>query len=325
MSLSKLCRGAFEVARPGDLGHVTAIGLDGATFTVTGTAERMLDALDAAELVGLRRRIWEANASGGKLTIDSGYLERKHHQSRPPTMTLAMDLLRKIEREARPRDEKVWLASAGLAIDQESLMILCTDAVGDVAFYVRYLAGRTLVQADIKYDAGILSSIAVRLLPEGLIALEGAEAEQANNARAFVAMWFSPETTPAYQDAIEPAVRDAGYDAVRIDRLEHVNRIDDEILAQIRLCKFIISDFTSETDKPRGGVYFEAGFALGLGKPVIWTAKEGTVVHFDTRQYNHIFWKDEAELRERLHNRIIALLGVGPHYTGPATTPTNPA
>lgn len=62
------------------------------------------------------------------------------------------------------------------------------------------------------------------------------------------------------------------------------------------------------------GVYFEAGFALGLKLPVIWTCKNDHMkdMHFDTRQYNTIDWKDVPDLRKRLQERIEALLGKGP-------------
>ena len=39
---------------------------------------------------------------------------------------------------------------------------------------------------------------------------------------------------------------------------------------QIRKSKFLIADFTGQ----RGGVYYEAGFAYGLGLPVIWTCRK---------------------------------------------------
>jgi nucleoside 2-deoxyribosyltransferase len=60
----------------------------------------------------------------------------------------------------------------------------------------------------------------------------------------------------------------------------------------------------------RGGVYFEAGFAMGLGKLVIWTCHEDDVekLHFDTRQYNHIVWTDATDLKEKLMLRIEATL-----------------
>ena len=108
--------------------------------------------------------------------------------------------------------------------------------------------------------------------------------------QAFVAMWFNDEVKEAYEKSIEPAIRDAGYDPVRIDRIEHNNKIDDEIIAEIRKSKFVIADFTSGFEGgtliARGGVYYEAGFAHGLGIPVIWTCHEDCIehVHFDTRQ-----------------------------------------
>jgi hypothetical protein len=55
-----------------------------------------------------------------------------------------------------------------------------------------------------------------------------------STSQVFVAMWFSDATQAAYADGIEPAIRDSGYRAVRIDKKEHNNKIDDEIIAEIR-------------------------------------------------------------------------------------------
>jgi hypothetical protein len=62
--------------------------------------------------------------------------------------------------------------------------------------------------------------------------------------------------------------------------------------------------------KVRGGVYFEAGLAQGLGLPVIWTVHKDNVdnLHFDTRQYNHIVYIDPQDLRVQLYNRIAATI-----------------
>jgi hypothetical protein len=59
------------------------------------------------------------------------------------------------------------------------------------------------------------------------------------------------------------------------------------------------------------GVYFEAGYALGLDRKVIWTCKEGqelTDMHFDTRQYNHILWRDAEHLENELYYRVSATI-----------------
>jgi nucleoside 2-deoxyribosyltransferase len=133
-------------------------------------------------------------------------------------------------------------------------------------------------------------------------------------SQAFVAMWFDPTMDEAYSVGIEPAVRANGYKALRIDNKEHVNKIDDEIIAEIRRSRFLIADFTCAPKDIRGGVYYEAGFAQGIGIPVIWTCSKHAEndLHFDTRQYAHIMWETPKELFEKLKNRIGAVLGNGP-------------
>jgi len=71
---------------------------------------------------------------------------------------------------------------------------------------------------------------------------------------------------------------------------------------------------TSTRVKVRGGVYFEAGFAMALQLPVIWTCSKESIsdLHFDTRQYNHIVWEAPENLRELLKARIGAVIGTGP-------------
>ena len=79
--------------------------------------------------------------------------------------------------------------------------------------------------------------------------------------------------------------------------------------------RFVVADFTQGEDGARGSVYYEAGFAHGLGIEVIFACREDALqnVHFDTRQYNHIVWETPEELRERLAARISAVIGDGPH------------
>jgi nucleoside 2-deoxyribosyltransferase len=132
----------------------------------------------------------------------------------------------------------------------------------------------------------------------------------ADSQQAFVAMWFSGEMDPFYRKGIKPAVEDSGYKVQRIDEKEHINDVRDEIMAEIRRSRFVVADFTGQ----RGGVYFEAGFAQGLGLPVIWTVRQDHIgdLHFDTRQYNHLFYETPEELRVKLRNRIVATIGQGP-------------
>lgn len=162
----------------------------------------------------------------------------------------------------------------------------------------------------------------LKLTFDGFSRLDEIGSQSSSSIQAFVAMWFGSEVAQAYNEGIAPAVIDAGYQPMRIDQKEHNNKIDDEIIAEIRRSRFLVADFTCglveaegvTTAIPRGGVYYEAGFAQGLGIPVIWCCREDHInhVHFDTRQFNHITWKTPEELREKLRNRIGAVIGDGP-------------
>ena len=136
----------------------------------------------------------------------------------------------------------------------------------------------------------------------------------ANAAQAFVAMWFDTSMDKVFDDGIAPAIVGAGYSAQKINLKPDINKIDDEIIAEFRRSQFLVADFTHGDNGARGGVYFEAGFAHGLGIPVIYTCRGDMVdkLHFDTRQYAHIVWDTPEELRDGLKNRIIARLGEGP-------------
>ena len=151
----------------------------------------------------------------------------------------------------------------------------------------------------------------LKISPAGWEHLESLRRGAIESDKAFVAMSFSEELGELFQTGLEPGIRGAGYDAVRMDRIEHNNRIDDEIVARIRQCKFLVADFTID----RGGIYFESGYAIGLGRPVIWTVRHDRLeaVHFDNRQYNFIRWSPDKliDLAVALRNRIEATIGRG--------------
>ncbi len=163
-----------------------------------------------------------------------------------------------------------------------------------------------LVPSDNNYDVDSL-----RITPKGWAYLDSLQQGNVESKIGFIAMWFDKSMDAAHI-AIETAIRNAGYEPLRIDQKEHNHKIDDEIIAGIRRSKFLVADFTGH----RGGVYFEAGFAMGLGIPVIWLCREDALkdLHFDTRQYNHIPWTAEGlpNLTNALQKRVEAILGRGP-------------
>jgi hypothetical protein len=125
--------------------------------------------------------------------------------------------------------------------------------------------------------------------------------EPLNSIQAFIAMSFASDMKLA-GNAIQQAITDMKFKPMLMSCKEHNEEISGEMLYEISKSRFVVADVTGQ----RRGVYFEAGFAIGRGIPVIWSCREDEIgkVHPDTRQYNHVTWNDEKELTERLTSRI---------------------
>jgi nucleoside 2-deoxyribosyltransferase len=124
-----------------------------------------------------------------------------------------------------------------------------------------------------------------------------------------MAFHFTEEMKKEFELTIKRAVFDSSegkLEAVRVSSstTDHDAKIDDELIGMIKSSKAVIADFTGN----RTAVYYEAGFAMGLGIPVIWTCKKADVdnLSFDTRQYPHIIWENEKDLYSQVLNRLKA-------------------
>lgn len=169
-------------------------------------------------------------------------------------------------------------------------------------------------------------SFKVRVEKEGLKYYEDKLQQKQRKNQGFVAMWFNdkadsknykPDMNSVYANAIKPAIENGGrFNSIKIDCVEYCNDINDEMIAQIRKSKFMVADLTGY----RGGVYYEAGFAEGLGLPVIYTCHEKWLegvpnkniekVHFDINHKNIIIWEENhlEDFKTRLSNRINAVI-----------------
>lgn len=118
---------------------------------------------------------------------------------------------------------------------------------------------------------------------------------------AFMAMKFGePELDGFLNDHIRPAVKRTGFELRRLDDVPKAGLIDDRLRVEIRACRFLISDLTHANN----GAYWEAGFAEGLGKPVIYTCKKSEFAkasHFDTNHHLTVLW-EVGELEQAAKN-----------------------
>ena len=130
--------------------------------------------------------------------------------------------------------------------------------------------------------------------------------------RAFVAMWFDGSMQHTYERGLKAGIEAAGYEAMRIDQIEHNDLIDDRIVAGLRECRFVVADYTNH----RNGVYYEAGFAHGMGKTVIMCCREEdkTEIHFDINHRNFVLYESPEDLAQKLKVRILATVWAGDNY-----------
>ena len=241
--------------------------------------------------------IRDQNNSGSVPLITTDILENVLQRPVPPVADRAFALIKEAERGLN-------VLGAQFNINEPRFLAATYSAIqDDVVFLVNTLKSQGYMDfSTIGGDCEIL--------PMGYMKLDELRGRQGASTQGFIAMWFDNSLNDAYENGFQVGVLNAGYNPLRIDRIEHVNRIDDEIVRQINASQFIVADFTGH----RGGVYFEAGYALGKEIPVFWSCRKSDMaeLHFDIRQFNCIDWDSPKDLATRLAARIEAVIGPGP-------------
>jgi len=118
---------------------------------------------------------------------------------------------------------------------------------------------------------------------------------------AFVAMSFREEEEPSltdYYKAMERSVIKCNLPITlrRMDLLDGDYEISQKIMEEIEKADIVISDFTLSSRN----VYFELGYARGIGRRIIQTARKGTQLEFDVRSWRTLFYRNATELEEKL-------------------------
>lgn len=147
-----------------------------------------------------------------------------------------------------------------------------------------------------------------QITPAGWDYLDKIERTALDSSQAFVAMWFNASMDSAWTDGLKPAIESVGYMPYRVDNdLSNLGRIDARIEMEIKRSRFLVADVTGG----RQGVYYEAGYAMGLGLPVIWSVRSDSRndMHFDTKQYKHIIWDTPDDLAKELEALVVAAIG----------------
>lgn len=109
----------------------------------------------------------------------------------------------------------------------------------------------------------------------------------------FMALKFGDGVLDALvADCIKPVVlRELGYQVVDMRNVARAGVIDNILREQIRDAAFVLVDLTHDNS----GAYWEAGYAEGLGKPVVYLCERSKFdrakTHFDTNHCTTIMWE----------------------------------
>lgn len=122
---------------------------------------------------------------------------------------------------------------------------------------------------------------------------------RAQNCDVFVIIAFSDDMEPIFE-GIHDAASHHGLKAERVKDIVGDYRITDKVISMIKSSRMIVADITHE----RPNVYFEIGYARGLGKEVITVARKGTEVHFDVKDWPCLFYDDSRTLERQLKIRL---------------------
>lgn len=114
----------------------------------------------------------------------------------------------------------------------------------------------------------------------------------------FVLMPFKDEFDEIYLN-IKMAGKLINGRPLTVDRMDEKRgpyMISDTILNRIRQSSLIVAEVTEDN----ANVYFEIGYARGIGKMVLPCAKAGTTLPFDIKNFNTVFYRTPTDLTTKL-------------------------
>ena len=143
----------------------------------------------------------------------------------------------------------------------------------------------------------------VNLTLEGWEQYEAERRGLSDGNYGFLAMQFGePDLDTFVRVVLKPTIEKAGHELLDMNDASRAGVIDNIMRVMIRDSKFVIADLTHDNN----GAYWEAGYAEGLGKPVIFICErkkfDAQKTHFDTNHCTTVPWSrdDDEGFKQRL-------------------------
>lgn len=273
-------------------------------YSISGTAIRLLETgarateLNVAKISHGIRTMQRANEHAPEITTN--ILETLLNDTLPSPAEKAENFVLELGR--RTKD----VAGHAVVIKRPDMWASIIGGINDAD--TSYITDQ-LIKAGLVLRANNDQSLTLSLA--GWARYEELTRATVDTRRALMAMPFNNALLDeTYKNCFKPAVAQTGFILHRIDENPPAGSIDDRLRVEIRRSRFLIAELTEDNS----GAYWEAGFAEGLGRPVIYTCskeyfdEKGT--HFDTNHSHTIIWEPEKleVAAERLKATIRATL-----------------
>ncbi len=311
-----VCQGLVEPGRVFDGGERQDIICPGCGyFVITNIARHILETHSETSGAGralVSHWIRRANEGGGKPEIDQKLLHGiLAEQSLPSVLEQADDVLLRLGDELlrlgtpnaripltseRPLNQRKLIALVGAAPEPGGGLMYLLQGLGARG----YLFPREPSQY----------SDHIGLTFEGWRRYEELKRTEIEGKVAFMAMPFSDGRLDRVFARFKEAAGDTGFELRRIIDNPPAGLIDDRLRVEIRKSRFMICELTNAN----AGAYWEAGYAEGLGRAVIYSCEksyfETRHTHFDTNHCHTVLWveSDLDDAAERLKATIRATL-----------------
>lgn len=288
--------------------------------------KELADKIFISELEPIRRRneeelqqVIRSSATQGLSPV--GIVHKQfaiHEKALREISTTRLDSCKKVLEQA-----KEGLAEADIQIIVEGIGAIADARIGSIVFEADLLVKRTNTPFDLSWlkpslgrvKSSIIANISRNLeIDRQMVILAQTAGRDTTGKFAFIIMSFNPLLDFLYRDALVPAVTDCDLQPYKVNEQEFDGTITEAILHNIRNCRVVVADLTDE----RPNCYFELGYAIALGKPVVVAAREDhdprrdlrkpgdPKVHFDLDSHQITYWvrEDMNQLRQQLATRI---------------------
>lgn len=191
----------------------------------------------------------------------------------------------------------VWLGertTPGVALDQRShymQAVLGSMTHLEVGFIVQAMVAKGYIVKGLEFE-GVFS---LSLSFDGWEVFQTLVRESSAGPRIFMAMAYANTSlADIVEQHFKSAAEQAGFTLHRLDDNPEAGLMDARMRVEIRRASCLVADLSDHNP----GAYWEAGFAEGIGKPVIYTCEKSVFEteksHFDTNHHHTILWEREA-------------------------------